>query len=84
MVVLKLFPSTMNRLCSTPWGKEDSLERSAWSSAVQEQLLSGKMVRHTKKNPLPLRDSELFSSVVVKLSRNGQNKIYSSKGPSLC
>ena len=27
------------------------------------------------KNPLPLRDSELISSVVVNLCRNGQNKI---------
>lgn len=49
VVLLKLFPSTMNRLCSTRWGKEDSLVRLAWSSAVQEQLLSGKMVRHIKK-----------------------------------
>ena len=57
--------------------------RLAWSSAVQEQLLSGKMVRHIKKTPLPLRDSELTSSVVVKLCGGSQGGDDVSKVPTI-
>ena len=36
-VLWRWFLSTRSRLYLTPWGKEDSLERSVWSSVVPEQ-----------------------------------------------